>query len=150
MVIRLDRRLNPRLRDARPSVAKGYGGRALKVWWSGVHHSSLWGRPVGRGPVPRRPENPKDGAIQVHPPSAAPEATRVRALQKNLRNLLSELCDKGWLFTREMLAKTRFSVRDAATHQYAFEKLEEAGVGTRQVPGVGTSVPTFWAWAGKL
>gem|GEM_PF-895681 len=98
---------------------------------------------VGRGLAPRLPENPKDGAIQVHPPSAAPEATRVRALQKNLRNLLSQLSDKGWLFTREMLAKTRFFVRDTATHQYAFEKLKQNGVGTRQVPGVGTSVPTL-------
>ena len=46
------------------------------------------------------------------------------ALQKNLRKILTELREKGWLFTREALGKTRFFIRDAATHQYAREKLQ--------------------------
>jgi predicted ATPase/class 3 adenylate cyclase len=47
-------------------------------------------------------------------------------LQKNLRTILTELRDKGWLFTREALGTTRFFIRDAATHQYAREKLQES------------------------
>jgi len=51
-----------------------------------------------------------------------------------LRKTLSQLSDKGWLFTREALGKTlrqaqgktRFYIRDAATHQYAFEKLRDS------------------------
>lgn len=46
---------------------------------------------------------------------------------KNARKSLSELCDKGWLFARETMGKTRFFPRDAAAHQYAFEKLRETG-----------------------
>ena len=45
---------------------------------------------------------------------------------KGLRRTLAELCDKGWLFSREALGKTRFFVRDAAARQYAFERLWES------------------------
>jgi len=54
------------------------------------------------------------------------EAAMAVADKQDLRKLLAELSDKSWLFTREVLAKTRFFVRDAATHQYAFEKLKES------------------------
>ncbi len=44
-----------------------------------------------------------------------------------LRMRLSELCDKSWLFTRDMGGDTRFFVRDAAAREYAMEKLVESG-----------------------
>ncbi len=55
-----------------------------------------------------------------------------------LREILSQLSDKGWLFTREVLEKTRFFIRDAATHQYAWEKLKESAAGAvHEPPPVG-------------
>lgn len=42
-----------------------------------------------------------------------------------LRQELSALCDKSWLFSRELDGRTRFFIRDAASREYAFERLEE-------------------------
>lgn len=44
-----------------------------------------------------------------------------------LRLRLAELCDKSWLFTRDIGGETRFYVRDAAAREYAMEKLKESG-----------------------
>lgn len=44
-----------------------------------------------------------------------------------LRRMLSALTDKSWLITREVNGQTRFFIRDAASHEYALEKLREAG-----------------------
>jgi predicted ATPase/class 3 adenylate cyclase/tetratricopeptide (TPR) repeat protein len=88
--------------------------RAVSTFKGGFFYAAAEAVTVGRGPVPRR----EDGAPQVG------------ALQKNLRKTLAQLSDKGWLFTREVRlgeqapGKTRFFIRDAATHQYAFEKLK--------------------------
>jgi len=46
--------------------------------------------------------------------------------KRSLRRILTELSDKGWLFTREIKAKTRFFIRDAASREYAFQKLHES------------------------
>jgi len=49
-----------------------------------------------------------------------------------LRRALAELCDKSWLYTRELnweddagnpTTKTRWQLRDAAAREYAWEKL---------------------------
>jgi predicted ATPase/class 3 adenylate cyclase/uncharacterized protein HemY len=53
------------------------------------------------------------------------EAARAVINMPHLRKLLTQLSDKSWLFSREVLGKTRFFVRDAATHQYASGKLGE-------------------------
>jgi predicted ATPase/class 3 adenylate cyclase len=50
-----------------------------------------------------------------------------------LRKALAELCDKSWLYTRELrweedgrpTTKTRYQLRDAAAREYAWEKLVE-------------------------
>ncbi len=57
------------------------------------------------------------------------EAGKALIDKTDLRQLLVKLRDKGWLFTREVLGKTRFYLRDVASHQYAFEKLKELRVG---------------------
>ena len=59
-------------------------------------------------------------SFEPHPENAPPQ---ISDLHRRLHVVVSELCDKGWLFTRETHGKTRFFIRDAATHQYAFEKL---------------------------
>ena len=65
-------------------------------------------------------------------PTQEPQAgTLAPPKLKHLRRRLAELCDKSWLFTREVEDKTRFFIRDAATREYAWEKLEE----TRKVVG---------------
>jgi predicted ATPase/class 3 adenylate cyclase len=53
-----------------------------------------------------------------------------------LRGLLSSLCDKGWLMAGEPgpasagpQAHKRYSIRDAASHEYIRERLDEAGSG---------------------
>ncbi|MCH7471847.1 tetratricopeptide repeat protein [bacterium] len=52
-----------------------------------------------------------------------PDAGKMPALPaKHLRRRLAELCDKSWLFTREVASKTRFFIRDAAAREYAWEK----------------------------
>jgi tetratricopeptide (TPR) repeat protein len=52
------------------------------------------------------------------------EAIESMSRRPDLRKLLTGFCDKGWLFTREVMGKTRYFIRDVATHQYAFEKLK--------------------------
>ncbi|MDQ3024476.1 MAG: tetratricopeptide repeat protein, partial [bacterium] len=42
-----------------------------------------------------------------------------------LRAALAKLCDKSWLYTREVDGQTRFFLRDMLAHEYAFAKLEE-------------------------
>jgi predicted ATPase/class 3 adenylate cyclase/Tfp pilus assembly protein PilF len=88
----------------------------------------------GQGLMPRFPANPEEGAIFLEsgllfePESSSQWHDRktVRAFQKKLRKTLSELCEKGWLYTRETLGKTRFFIRDAAAYEYALEKLRES------------------------
>lgn len=41
-----------------------------------------------------------------------------------LRGGLAKLLDKSWLYTRELDGRTRWYMRDAASREYAFEKLE--------------------------
>jgi len=65
------------------------------------------------------------------------EAAAAIVPTRSLRRNLTELCDKGWMFTREVLDKTRFFVRDAATHQYALEKLEEASASVSNLSSIG-------------
>jgi len=95
--------------------------RAVSTFKGGFFYEAAMA--VGWGLVPHR----EGGDLQEDTGAA-----RDRTLQKDLRKTLSELCDKGWLFAREVrlgeqaLGKTRFFIRDAATHQYAFEKLRQS------------------------
>ncbi len=59
----------------------------------------------------------------------------VASVKGDLRLLLSQLCDKGWLFTREVLGKTRYFVRDAAMKVYAVEKFCESDQSKRIARG---------------
>lgn len=54
------------------------------------------------------------------------EAANAVIPKRSLRRILTELSDKGWLFTREIEAKTRFFIRDAASREYALQKLRES------------------------
>lgn len=56
-----------------------------------------------------------------------------------LRQTLAALCDKSWLFTREVDGRTRYAIRDAAAHEYAWEKLEATREVTPNVSGAGTT-----------
>ncbi len=59
----------------------------------------------------------------------------VASVKGDLRVLLSQLCDKGWLFTREVLGRTRYFVRDAAMKVYAVEKFCESDQSKRIARG---------------
>ena len=54
------------------------------------------------------------------------KAAKAVVRKPELRKTLAELCEKGWLFTREMNGETRFYLRDAASHEYAIGKLLES------------------------
>jgi predicted ATPase len=41
-----------------------------------------------------------------------------------LRTVLAKLCDKSWLYTREVDGQTRFFLRDMLAHEYALDKLK--------------------------
>jgi len=43
----------------------------------------------------------------------------------SLREALARLIDKSWLFARPLAGKTRYFMRDAASREYAFGKLEQ-------------------------
>ncbi len=55
-----------------------------------------------------------------------PDAGQAATGIKGLRMKLTELCDKSWLYAKEVGGKTRFYIRDAAAREYAFEKLKES------------------------
>jgi predicted ATPase/class 3 adenylate cyclase/tetratricopeptide (TPR) repeat protein len=44
-----------------------------------------------------------------------------------LRAAVLKLCDKSWLYTREVDGQTRFYLRDMLAHEYAIARLEETG-----------------------
>jgi len=54
------------------------------------------------------------------------KAAKAVVRKPGLRRMLAELREKGWLFTREVNRETRFYLRDAASHEYAFGKLLES------------------------
>lgn len=56
-------------------------------------------------------------------PDAAAAVINVKGMK--LRGGLARLIDKSWLYTRDFEGQTRFYLRDAATREYAFEKLEK-------------------------
>ncbi|OGK11371.1 MAG: hypothetical protein A2Y63_01720 [Candidatus Riflebacteria bacterium RBG_13_59_9] len=54
------------------------------------------------------------------------DAAKAVVEREDLLLVLAELCDKGWLFTRVTEGQSRFFVRDAATKEYALEKLRQS------------------------
>lgn len=69
-----------------------------------------------------------------------------------LRQALAKLCDKSWLYTREVDHQTRFFMRDMLAHEYVFAKLEEhretGGAGGAEAAAACETAPQPGAMAG--
>jgi predicted ATPase/class 3 adenylate cyclase/Tfp pilus assembly protein PilF len=76
----------------------------------------------------------------------------LQADDRGARTLLGRLLDKSWLYTRQLDANTRYSIRDAAAWEYAWGKLQETGTGDPATESQAADSSFFeravWAHAG--
>ncbi len=54
------------------------------------------------------------------------EVARAVVQREDLLHVLAELCDKSWLFSRDIEGQSRFFLRDAAAREYALEILRRS------------------------